>query len=69
MTNHDFFRNELEKEIQFRKEKNLGLLKELNIPNFKLVEFEQFKINAGSNTFILPLNKIARNQLKSLIDN
>lgn len=44
-------------------------MKELNIPNFKLVEFEQFKINAGSNTFILPLNKIARNQLKSLIDN
>ena len=32
----------------------LGLWEQLNNPNFKLVEFDQFKNNAGSNGFVLP---------------
>ena len=32
----------------------LGLWEQLNNPNFKLVEIDQFKNNAGSNGFVLP---------------
>lgn len=32
----------------------LGLWEKLNNPNFKLVEFDQFKQEAGTNSFVLP---------------
>lgn len=32
----------------------LGLWEQINNPNFKLVEFDQFKQEAGTNTFVLP---------------
>ena len=35
----------------------LGLWEQLNNPNFKLVEFDQFKNEAGSNTFVLTPQK------------
>ena len=38
----------------------LGLWEQLNNPDFKLVEFDQFKIEAGSNTFVLSPQKWIR---------
>lgn len=35
----------------------LGLWEKLNNPNFKLVEFDQFKQEAGTNSFVLPPQK------------
>lgn len=35
----------------------LGLWENLNNPNFKLVEFDQFKQEAGTNSFVLPPQK------------
>lgn len=35
----------------------LGLWEQINNPNFKLVEFDQFKQEAGTNTFVLPPQK------------
>ena len=35
----------------------LGLWEELNNPDFKLVEFDQFKSESGSNTFVLSPQK------------
>ncbi len=35
----------------------LGLWEQLNNPNFKLVEFDQFKIESGSNGFVLSPKK------------
>jgi hypothetical protein len=35
----------------------LGLWEQLNNPDFKLVEFDQFKIAAGRNAFVLPPQK------------
>ena len=35
----------------------LGLWEKLNTPNFKLVEFDQFKQEAGTNSFVLPPQK------------
>ncbi len=35
----------------------LGIWEELNNPNFKLVEFDQFKNEAGSNSFVLTPKK------------
>ena len=35
----------------------LGLWEDLNNPDFKLVEFDQFKKEAGSNAFVLPPQK------------
>jgi len=35
----------------------LGLWEEMNNSNFKLVEFDQFKINSGSNSFVLSPRK------------
>ena len=35
----------------------LGLWEQLNNPNFKLVEFDQFKMDAGSNSFVLSPQK------------
>lgn len=35
----------------------LGLWEQINNPNFKLVEFDQFKQKAGTNTFVLPPQK------------
>lgn len=32
----------------------LGLWEQFNNPNFKLVEFDQFKADSGSNAFVLP---------------
>ena len=54
----------------------LGLWEKLNNPDFKLVEFDQFRNEAGANYFVLsPLkwiettNAIAITQIKSLIQN
>lgn len=35
----------------------LGLWEKINNPNFKLVEFDQFKYNSGSNDFVLSPKK------------
>ena len=35
----------------------LGLWEQLNNPDFKLVEFDQFKMAAGRNAFVLPPQK------------
>ena len=48
----------------------LGLWEQLHNQNFKLVEFDQFKIESGSNSFVLsPQNSTAIQQLKSLTNN
>ena len=39
----------------------LGLWEQLNNPNFKLVEFDQFKTEAGSNSFVLTPQKWIKN--------
>ena len=39
----------------------LGLRKRINNPNFKLVEFDQFKEKAGSNSFVLSPKKWIEN--------
>ena len=39
----------------------LGLWEQLNNPNFKLVEFNQFKTEAGSNSFVLTPQKWIKN--------
>ena len=39
----------------------LGLWEQLNNPNFKLVEFDQFKMEAGSNSFVLTPQKWIKN--------
>ena len=38
----------------------LGVWEEINNPNFKLVEFDQFKNAAGSNTFVMSPTKWIR---------
>ena len=39
----------------------LGLWEQLNNPNFKLVEFDQFKIESGANSFVLSPQKWIKN--------
>ena len=39
----------------------LGLWEKINNPNFKLVEFDGFRKEAGSNSFVLSPQKMDRN--------
>ena len=45
----------------------LGLWEQLNIPEFKGVEFDSFMFEAGTNERLRQLNQIAIAQMKSLL--
>ena len=58
----------------------IGLWEQLNNPHFKPIEFERFKIEAGSNYFVLSPkrwidcthaigNNVAITQMRSLVEN
>ncbi len=56
--NHDFPADVIKNWLRSRATiEYLGLWEQLNNPNFKLVEFDQFKIESGSNSFILSPQK------------
>jgi hypothetical protein len=44
----------------------LGAWEQLNNPNFKLVEFDQFKSEAGRNAFVLSPQKWCRGCISSV---